>query len=289
MSVAPQTLIDLRHDLAARTGRAGKNFGIRGTMKPGSWGFHFGRGEIYGPIGKGDRDYSVRHVRNKAGLTNSSSGFDIRLPVGQLKKLVAYLIDLQATGKDLGMLYEVIGPDAAGKATRWAVDTKWKPTDGSNDHEWHIHIGWFRDTEFRDKRPLFDAFFATSTPVPDPHPELRLGATGDPVRELQDRLAEHGHVVVAPGAAGYGTFGPLTDTAVRAFQADNEFVVDGIVHAGTWDALLADPPMIPEPGETPAPVDPQQPDIPDDVVAEQNARDAMAAIAVIVAAYTEGT
>lgn len=293
MSTAPQTLVDLRIDLAARAGVDKRNFGITGratTRRP--WGFHLGEKDITGgpPAVGMAKDYSVQHRRNKRGLTNASAGFDIRLPVGRLKKLAAHLVDLAKTGKDGGMLFEVIGPDSTGAAKRWAIDTKWQPRPARADHEWHIHISFFRDTEFKDKRPLFDGFFGTATPIPvDPTPELRLGAMGDPVKLLQDRLAEHGHPVVAPGEAGYGTFGPLTDDAVKAFQADNELVVDGIVGDITWAALLVDPPFVPEPGEPPAPANPEQPDIPDDVVAEVDAQQALDAIAAIVTEYREGT
>jgi len=35
-----------------------------------------------------------------------------------------------------------------------------------------------------------------------------------------------------------GIFGPKTDSAVRAFQADESLAVDGIVGKNTWTALL---------------------------------------------------
>ena len=36
-----------------------------------------------------------------------------------------------------------------------------------------------------------------------------------------------------------GIFGPLTDTAVRAYQQRASVAVDGIVGPETWQALLA--------------------------------------------------
>ena len=59
-------------------------------------------------------------------------------------------------------------------------------------------------------------------------PELKKGDKGEPVRVLQRAL------VVKP-ASGY--FGPVTEIAVKRFQADNDIEVTGIVGAETWQAL----------------------------------------------------
>lgn len=83
-------------------------------------------------------------------------------------------------------------------------------------------------------------------PLPDvsgeeairPRPTLRLGKGGregpadivEAVRELQRLLGlEPRH------RTGY--FGPITDTAVRAFQDDEDLLVDGVVGPKTWAAL----------------------------------------------------
>ncbi len=64
-------------------------------------------------------------------------------------------------------------------------------------------------------------------------PTVRLGVKGDVVLELQKQLAAAG---VDPGGAD-GVFGPLTDAAVRAFQAAHLLEVDGICGPNTWAAL----------------------------------------------------
>lgn len=64
-------------------------------------------------------------------------------------------------------------------------------------------------------------------------PTLRRGATGDAVREVQQRLRDWGYY---EGQVD-GRFGPLTEKAVRFFQSKNGLTVDGVVGPETWAAL----------------------------------------------------
>ena len=59
-----------------------------------------------------------------------------------------------------------------------------------------------------------------------------VGFGCDSVREVQALLTSNGYPVPADGE-----FGPATDTAVRAYQADNDLEVDGLVGPATWDIL----------------------------------------------------
>lgn len=63
---------------------------------------------------------------------------------------------------------------------------------------------------------------------------LRLGATGEAVRDLQQRLHAAGH----PVDDELGTFGSSTETAVRAFQEARGLQVDGRGGVETWAALV---------------------------------------------------
>jgi peptidoglycan hydrolase-like protein with peptidoglycan-binding domain len=54
---------------------------------------------------------------------------------------------------------------------------------------------------------------------------IKIGATGDPVRQLQEFLAAFRH---SPGPID-GIFGSLTLNAVRGFRSHNSLVADGIV------------------------------------------------------------
>jgi peptidoglycan hydrolase-like protein with peptidoglycan-binding domain len=74
------------------------------------------------------------------------------------------------------------------------------------------------------------------TPPAAPAPTsgvLRLNDTGEQVSELQRRLTALGYF----SGPVTGTFGPLTQTAVISFQQANGLTADGIVGAGTSDAL----------------------------------------------------
>ncbi|MCC3245369.1 peptidoglycan-binding protein [Methylocystis sp. WRRC1] len=72
--------------------------------------------------------------------------------------------------------------------------------------------------------------------------EVKKGSKGAGVRLLQGILKSFAVPEYDPGAVD-GDFGPTTETAVKAFQADffdfdgNPLKVDGIVGAKTWAAL----------------------------------------------------
>jgi peptidoglycan hydrolase-like protein with peptidoglycan-binding domain len=61
-------------------------------------------------------------------------------------------------------------------------------------------------------------------------PVLRLGSSGDAVRQLQSALQGLGH---DPGAID-GQFGSRTEAAVKAFQRAQGIAVDGVVGDITW-------------------------------------------------------
>lgn len=77
----------------------------------------------------------------------------------------------------------------------------------------------------------------TLTPLEPAPTILRRGSRGLAVRDLQSRLTALG---MAPGPID-GIFGPLTEAAVRRFQASRGLTVDGIVGPATFVALQAAP------------------------------------------------
>ena len=69
---------------------------------------------------------------------------------------------------------------------------------------------------------------------------LRRGDKGEDVKELQLKLLAHGYSVGPDGADG--DFGRNTETAVKAFQKNNNLNPDGVVGPATWAALVEEPP-----------------------------------------------
>jgi murein DD-endopeptidase MepM/ murein hydrolase activator NlpD len=61
---------------------------------------------------------------------------------------------------------------------------------------------------------------------------LKEGMKGKDVRELQQKLVDWGYSLRIDGQ-----FGPLTVATVKAFQAANRLVVDGIVGRKTWEVV----------------------------------------------------
>ena len=61
---------------------------------------------------------------------------------------------------------------------------------------------------------------------------LKRGAAGPEVERLQDELIDLGYMTRAQKLSGVGKFGPLTETALKHFQADNHLPV-----TGSFDAL----------------------------------------------------
>src|SRR5579864_6929384 len=85
--------------------------------------------------------------------------------------------------------------------------------------------------------------------------EVAQGAQGDAVCAVQDQL-RYRDLPECRNLAVDGSFGPLTDAAVRAFQTyvrdnqmvwlDESMIVDGIVGENTWYALTLDLGPLPE-------------------------------------------
>ena len=68
-------------------------------------------------------------------------------------------------------------------------------------------------------------------------PELGVGDSGASVLEVQQLLQRAGF----PTGAVDGDFGPMTQAAVRRFQAAKGLPVDGVVGPRTWSALKSSP------------------------------------------------
>ena len=75
-------------------------------------------------------------------------------------------------------------------------------------------------------------------------PLLRRTSRGDDVARVQDVLKFSSVTREYMGFDGYyfgvvdGDFGAKTETAVKAFQQDRNLLVDGVIGAKTWEALM---------------------------------------------------
>jgi peptidoglycan hydrolase-like protein with peptidoglycan-binding domain len=75
-------------------------------------------------------------------------------------------------------------------------------------------------------------------------PLLRRGSRGDDVARVQDVLKFSSVTREYMGFDGYyfgvvdGDFGAKTEAAVKAFQKDRDLLVDGVIGAKTWEALI---------------------------------------------------
>ncbi len=107
---------------------------------------------------------------------------------------------------------------------------------GPGDHAEHVHVSVLGDPEkFDDDSPW--KYSGSSDKVAGPTaafpPKLQRGDTGPAVHDLQNLL----------GIEADGVFGADTEDAVRAFQAKNNLLVDGIVGSHTWGVLQASSPI----------------------------------------------
>lgn len=93
------------------------------------------------------------------------------------------------------------------------------------------------------------------TPNPAYH-NLGVGAKGQEVRKLQERLIELGYL---PEGSADGAYGGQTRNAVRKFQYYNGLTQDGIAGRATQTNLFENPNIMPMPSDTPAPAEAETP------------------------------
>ena len=65
------------------------------------------------------------------------------------------------------------------------------------------------------------------------YPEVKFGAEGELVVQLQDLLSKHGSSIKISGKFNVGTL-----SAVKSFQKKNGLGITGVVNKKTWDALI---------------------------------------------------
>jgi hypothetical protein len=158
MTYAPRSLQDLG---AYWTGKGGVNLGIVGDTRHVT-GYHLGRDRIYSDTGQGDADYSVKHPRDKAGLTNGAASIDLGKLDGTFAGLQEFSRWLVSTSEAGGDIREIIYSPDGDRVQRWSgIDGDIHTGTGNGDlsHRWHTHISYFRDSEARDKIEAFSGYW----------------------------------------------------------------------------------------------------------------------------------
>ena len=169
MTYAPPTLRELG---AYYVSQGGVNLGIVGDTNH-TVGYHLGRDRIYGPMGQGDDDYSVKHPRDKAGLSGGAAAIDLGRLKGSYEQLYTFSVWLvaQCQAKEPGTkeIREIIYSPDGTKVQRYsgvdgAIHTG--PGNGDLSHRTHTHISYFRDSEARAKIPVFAPYWEDDVKQP---------------------------------------------------------------------------------------------------------------------------
>lgn len=114
----------------------------------------------------------------------------------------------------------------------------WRPYNGSNPHDHHVHISVKSDKAHYDNVApwgITEATLPLSSVNESPRampPTIRRGSRGLDVSALQTLLKKHGSSVSVDG-----DFGPQTEAIVKTFQEHSGIHADGIVGPQTWKAL----------------------------------------------------
>ena len=107
-----------------------------------------------------------------------------------------------------------------------SISKAWRAYNGANAHDQHVHVSVVGGNAADDARDWDLGDLGRREPdAVTSKPLLQRGASGSDVRLIQQALMID------------GIFGPLTEQAVRRFQALEEIDDDGIVGPLTWRAL----------------------------------------------------
>lgn len=160
MTFAPQSLLDLRAYLKPITGLPDNDLGIVGD-KFHKGGYHHGKSMLV------SNDYSARTARDKAGLTEAASAFDLGM-FSQLRELSIWCVrQCQGGHPDTLDIREIVYSPDGQAVWRWDREKGNEPfISGDPSHKTHSHFSYYRDSEKRDKRPLFRRFFERNDMTP---------------------------------------------------------------------------------------------------------------------------
>lgn len=159
MTYEPPTLLAVRAYLLPRTGLPAVSLGIVGGSSHTS-GYHLGWDRLRAHLGAAD--YSVRESPRDANPTGAAMALDIgnfARPDGRsLRDLSMWLASQAAAGAPgTSDIREIIYSPDGRVVRRW--DRLAIRSTGDLSHLSHTHISYHRDSEQRDKLPLFRRYF----------------------------------------------------------------------------------------------------------------------------------
>lgn len=184
--------------------QGGVNLGVVGNAAHRK-GYHLGKDRIYdgsGP-GLGSADYSVQTARDKAGLSDAASAIDLGRLDGSLPALYRFsrwlVTQCQANKPGARDFREVIySPDGV-KVLRWdrqrGLASAPRSGEADNSHLTHTHISFYRDSETRDKRPVFAPYFAVA---PQPEDDMPVISSYIPGQVAVVRASDGANIRSAP-------------------------------------------------------------------------------------------
>lgn len=166
--------------------------------------------------------WANRAIRGSTATSNHASG--------TAEDLNAPKHPLGARGTVPASKRAAIRAAAAERGLRWGGDYTSRPD------EMHFEVIVGRDRMRQIVARIQGKPSTAPKPRPAGRPTIRKGSTGQPVRDVQNRLKTAypryaRHLVVD------GIFGAATDKAVREFQRRAGLAVDGIVGRNTWAKL----------------------------------------------------
>lgn len=178
MSYAPASLVNA---MRFWTKQGGVNLGIVGdSAHAARASYHNGRDAIQKYGRTASSDYSIRTARDRAGLTNAASAVDLGRIGGSLIRLWDFSewFAQQCIARRPGFsdVREVIfWSRSRNRVVGWSAIN---PSNtlindyGDMGHKTHTHISFYRDSEKRDKTPLFSAYPKFQSP--DTEEEMQL-------------------------------------------------------------------------------------------------------------------
>lgn len=186
----------------------------------------------------GDENHASRSSDHNPWVKDSSTGKVTGIVTGMdITHDPAHGLDSQAladaliASRDARIKYIISNKKIASGTGQNKPVWKWRPYTGKNPHNHHVHISVKPGKSFYDSTAtwaLGDVVSPVIGHITDTErPVLKRGSNGPDVKELQNIL----------GLVQDGSFGPVTETAVKAAQKAAGIVADGIVGPHTWDVL----------------------------------------------------